>query len=69
MYQRKESNKRVVLADGTAVNVRILDGIMIEDLLIQASQATAWKLMTGTDLGPNFKRDVKDYLIRLYTIS
>lgn len=69
MYQRKESNKRMVLSDGTAVNIRILDSIMIEDIMVQHAQAQGWRVMTGKDLGPNIKRDVKDYLVRLYTIS
>lgn len=69
MYQRKESIRRVVLEDGTAINVRILDGILIEDLMIQHAQARGFQEVTGISKSALIQRDIKDYLIRLYTIS
>lgn len=68
MYQRKESTKRMILKDGTAINVRILDGLMIEDLVSQHMEAYLFGLSNGTYTPPNIGRDIKDHLIRLYTI-
>jgi len=69
MYQRKESTQRIILEDGTAINVRIMDGLLIEDIMIQHAQAAAFGIITGEDKRALIRRDIKDYLIRLYTIS
>lgn len=69
MYQRKESNRRVILEDGTAINVRILDGLLIEDIMTQHAQAYAFQVVTGIEKRAIIGRDIRDYLIRLYTIS
>ncbi len=69
MYQRKELTKRIIKDDGTAINIRFMDGIVIEDVLLQLVQAFAYKQITGIEAKAPVKRQLKDYLIKLYTIS
>lgn len=69
MYQRKELTKRIIKDDGSAINVRFMDGLVIEDVLLQLVQAFAYKQITGVDVKAPVKRQLKDYLIKLYTIS
>lgn len=69
MYQRKELTKRIIKSDGTAINVRFMDGLIIEDVLLQLVQAFAYKQITGIEREAPVKRQLKDYLIKLYTIS
>lgn len=61
---RKEVLKRIVLDNGTAVNVRVLDGLLIDDVLIQQMKAEGYRVMTGQDAHPSTSRKIKDYLIR-----
>jgi len=68
MYQRKESTRRLILADGTAVNIRILNELMIEDLMSQHMEAYLFGLSNGVYTPPKIGRDTKDHLIRLYTL-
>jgi hypothetical protein len=69
MYQRKEKTQRIINDDGSAVNFRFLTGRTIEDVLLQATKAYAYKVITGIDKTSRVKRQEKDYLIKLYTLS
>jgi hypothetical protein len=62
--KRKESIQRVVLDGGRAINVRVMDGLLIDDLLIQGMKAEGYRVMTGRDVFPTIDRKLKDYLIR-----
>lgn len=64
MAQRKVVSKRVVLDDGTAITVKVLDGLLIDDLLISGMKAEGFRLMTGKEAFPAIDRRLKDYLIK-----
>lgn len=66
---RRTLSKRIILQDGTALNVRLLDSLLIDDLLIQGMKAEGFRVMTGRDVFPDIGRKVKDYLIRQKTIT
>ncbi len=69
MYQRKEITKRIVTGDGGAINLRYLNGLTIEDVLQHKAQAFAYTKITGVDKATPVKRETKDILIKLYTLS
>lgn len=62
---RKDLKTRVILADGTALEIRALSGLLVDDVLIQGAKAEGYRVMTGRDVFPSTGRDIKDYLIRL----
>lgn len=64
MAKRKEIIQRVILDGGRAVNVRVMDGLLIDDILIQGMKAEGYRVMTGRDTFPSVTRKLKDYLIR-----
>ena len=64
MAGRKVVTKRVVLNDGTAVTITVLDAILIDDLLISGMKAEGFRVMTGRDVFPSIDRKIKDYLIK-----
>ncbi len=64
MAQRREITRRIVLDGGKAVNVRVMDGLLIDDILIQGMKAEGYRVMTGRDVFPTVSRKLKDYLIR-----
>ena len=61
---RKELRKRILLQDGTAVNVTVLDGLLTEDIVISLMKAEGFRVMTGRDSFPSITRSLKDPLIR-----
>lgn len=65
MAKRKELRKRVILQDGTAINVVVLDGILTEDLVVSMMKAEGYRVMTGKDAFPSINRSIKDPLIKL----
>lgn len=67
--RRKEVNQRVVLEDGTAITVRVMDSILVDDLLISGMKAEGYRVMTGRDVFPTIDRKVKDYLIKTGVIQ
>lgn len=67
--KRKESTTRVVLEDGRAVNIRVMNGLLIDDILIQGMKAEGYRLITGEDAFPTIDRSIKDYLIKTGVIS
>lgn len=69
MADRKVVTQRVILDDGTAVTVRVLDGILIDDILISGMKAEGYRVMTGKDVFPGVDRKLKDYLIKTGVIQ
>lgn len=67
--RRKEVNQRVVLEDGTAITIRVMDSILIDDLLISGMKAEGYRVMTGIDVFPAIDRKIKDYLIKTGVIQ
>lgn len=61
---RRVLSKRVIFQDGSAVTVKVLDGLLIDDLLISGMKAEGYRVITGNDVFPSIQRVVKDYLIR-----
>ena len=61
---RKELRKRILLQDGAAVNVTVLDGLLTEDIVISLMKAEGFRVMTGRDSFPSITRSLKDPLIR-----
>ena len=62
--KRREVNQRVILDDGSAITIRVMDGILIDDLLISGMKAEGYRVMTGKDVFPEIDRKLKDYLIK-----
>lgn len=69
MAQRKVVSRRIVLDDGTAITVSVLDGILADDLLISGMKAEGYRAMTGKDAFPAINRKLKDYLIKTGVIQ
>lgn len=69
MYQRKESTTRLVLDDGSATDFKFVDGLLIEDIMLQHAHATGYSIVLGVDSPAKIGRDIKDYLIKLYTLN
>ncbi len=67
--RRKEVNQRVVLEDGTAITIRVMDSILIDDLLVNGMKAEGYRVMTGRDVFPTIDRKIKDYLIKTGVIQ
>lgn len=61
---RKEVTRRVILENGRALNVRVMDGLLVDDILIQGMKAEGYRVMTGREAHPDIGRNLKDYLIR-----
>lgn len=66
---RKETKSRVLLDGGAAVNIRVLDGLVIDDLVVQGAKAEAYRVVTGRDRFPDYDRNIKDYLIKINVIK
>lgn len=64
MASRKVVSQRVVLEDGTAITMTVMDGLLIDDLLISGAKAEGYRVMTGKDVFPTIDRKIKDYLIK-----
>jgi hypothetical protein len=62
---RKDVRTRIITSDGTALELRILDGLLVDDVCIQGAKAEGYRVMTGKDVFPTTGRDIKDYMIRL----
>lgn len=61
---RKVVSRRVILQDGSAITVSVLDGILCDDLLISGMKAEGYRVMTNKDVFPVVDRKIKDYLIK-----
>jgi len=66
--RRREATARVFLSDGTALNVRVMDSLLVDDVVIQGAKAEGYRVMTGRDVFPTVGRKVKDYLLRIGAI-
>ena len=62
---RKDLKTKILLDDGTALELRVLSGLLVDDVLIQGAKAEAYRVMTGRDVFPTTDRSIKDYLIRI----
>lgn len=62
--KRKEVSKRVILSDGSAITIKVMDGLLIDDLTISGMKAEGYRVMTGKDVFPDVSRKLKDYLIK-----
>ena len=69
MPQRRTLTRRVVLSDGNAITVTVLDGILVDDILISGMKAEGFRVMTGSDAFPAVDRKLKDYLIKTGVIQ
>jgi hypothetical protein len=69
MATRKETVDRIILKDGKAITVRVLDGLLIDDLLMSGMRAEGYRVITGRDVFPTISRDLKDYLIKTGVIK
>lgn len=61
---RKEVSSHVHLKTGTAITVRVVDGLLVDDLVILAMKAEGYRVITGRDVFPTVNRKLRDYLIR-----
>lgn len=61
---RREESSRVFLDTGEAVTIKVMDGLIVDDLVIQGMKAEGYRVMTGRDVFPEVNRDIKDYLIQ-----
>lgn len=51
---------------GIRVAVSMTDSLIIDDLVVSAGKAEAFRRKTGKDIGPDVAtRDIRDYLIKL----
>ena len=66
---RKESSTRIILPEGEAVNVRVLDGLIVDDLIVQGAKAEGYRVMTGRNRFPDYGRDIRNYLIKINVIT
>lgn len=64
MARRKETIRRIILTNGSAVTVRIMDGLLVDDVLILGMKAEGHRVMTGRDVFPTVDRRQKDFLIK-----
>lgn len=64
MADRRDESTRIVFRDGKAVRVRLLDGLVIDDLVVQGMKAEGYRIMTGENVFPQPGRDIRDYLIK-----
>ena len=69
MATRKETTSRIVLANGTTLDIRMLDGVLIDDLLIQGIKAEGYRVITGREVFPDINRKTLDYLLRIGVIT
>lgn len=66
---RKEKELKITLENGQSLIIRVLDGIVIDDLLIQGMKAEGFRVVTGEDVFPTIDRRLKDFLIRIGVIN
>ena len=61
---RVELKNKVHLKNGVAITVRILDGLLIDDIIVLGMKAEGHRVITKRDAFPAIGRKLKDYLIR-----
>jgi hypothetical protein len=69
MAARKETSSYFVLPDGRGMTMRMLDGIIIDDLLVQGAKAEGYRVITGLEAFPEITRKTTDYLLRIGVIQ
>lgn len=60
---RREETTTLAFRNGTVYEVSVLDGIGIEDVLLQGMKMAAYKLVTGQDKFLMPGRDVRDFIV------
>jgi len=65
MARRKEATTSVYLPDGTRMFIKVMDGLLPEDLIVQGAKAEGYRIITGKDKFPVIDKKTKDYLVRL----
>jgi hypothetical protein len=65
----KEVSRRVILEDGSAVEIIVRNGLLVDHILEQGMRAEGYRVMTGKDVFPTVDRTLRDYLIRIGVIS
>jgi hypothetical protein len=61
---RKELTQKIHLKNGTALTVKVVDGLLIDDILILSMKAEGYRVVTGRDVFPSVTRKLRDYLIK-----
>ncbi len=66
---RKKRTIKTFSATGDPITVTVLDGLFVEDLVIQGMKAEAYRVITGNTRDFVVSRDLKDYLIKLGIVT
>lgn len=66
---RKKRIIKTFSSSGDPVTITVLDGLFVEDLVIQGMQAEAYRVITGNARDLVVGRDLKDYLIKLGIVT
>ena len=61
---RTELARKVYLEDGSTLTVRVVDGLLIDDIIVLAMKAEGHRVITKRDVFPAVGRKLKDFLIR-----
>ena len=69
MPARREYISKITLPDGSVMDIKMLDGINIDDILIQGIKAEGYRVITKLENFPVIDRKVTDYLLRLGVIT
>ena len=52
------------MKSGEAVTATVMDGFVVDDLVVQGAKAEGYRVLTGNDVFPEINRSLKDYLIK-----
>lgn len=66
---RKTNTINTFDSNGNPVTVTVMDGLYVEDLVIQGMKASAYQTITGKPSSFSVSRDIKDYLIKLGIVT
>jgi hypothetical protein len=69
MIERKIEKSKILLKNGTTIDVTIMSGIVVDDLLIQGMKAEGYRVISKKDCFPTIGRDLKNYLIRIGVLT
>ena len=60
---RQESTTTLTLENGNLVELKAVDGVTIEDVLLQGVKIAVFKLITGQDKFFLPNRDIRDFIV------
>lgn len=66
---RKVTKSKLYLDSGTILDVEVLDGVLIDDLVIQGMKAEGYRVISGREVFPEPDRKLKDYLLRIGQVT